>query len=224
MKDSKVNVLNRLVNLLTLYVKDSIPVAESEIRQFVQQHNIFLRDDHLHFLMKFGYEKPKGRVQIFKNYGGDFDFEQFARVYVESHPDMTVPDGFTYFGSSFVGEAYCIEHQSGKIYTYDIGERDGLVHESIDGFLLSCFLIKDYEQAFASTTVRQDLDLEFFTKFRLTNENDKINEATRFIEGGAEMRVYSEYYLINGQLINLFVPGRSMKTLSGGILDKLCDS
>lgn len=215
------NTLNKLVNLLTPYVKDKTPVAESKIWQFVHEKNIFLREDHLNFLMEFGCEVQNGRVQIFKNYGGDFDFEQFARVYTQNHPDMALPNGYTYFGSTFVGEAYCIEHESGKIFTYDSGERYDLVHESIAGFLLNCFLIKDYESAFANTTARQDLDLEFFTKFRSTNENGKINEATRFEDSSGQINVDSEFYSIDRQLIKLFLPRRAMVTMSGGILDQL---
>lgn len=212
------SILNNLVNLLTPFVKDAIPVAESEIRQFAQEHHIFLREDHLRLLMRFS-SNHKGRVEIFRSYGGDFDFEQFARVYAENHPDMALPDGYTYFGSSFVGESYCIEHVSGKIYTYDIGERYGMVHESIAGFLLSCFLTDDNSNAFASRTVRQELDVTTFTKFRLANAHAKISEATRFSEGGTELRPESEFYLIKGQLIRLFLPGRSIVTLSGGVLE-----
>ncbi|BBB63864.1 hypothetical protein UNDKW_5591 [Undibacterium sp. KW1] len=211
-------ILNRLINFLTPYVKDNVLVAESEIRQFVKEHNIFLRDDHLHFLMNFASES-NGRIKIFKNYGGDFEFKQFARVYLENHPDMALPDGYTYFGSDFIGESFCIEHMSGKIFTYDMGERYGIVHESIAGFLLNCLLMKDYEQAFDKVTV-QDLDSESFAEFRLENENTKIDEATRFVGQRDQILADTEYYLLNGKLTKLFLPGRIMTTMSGGILDE----
>jgi hypothetical protein len=215
-----VNILKNLVNLLTLYVEDAKPVAESEILKFAQEHDIFLRDDHLLFLMKFGCE-PGGRLEIFKNYEGDFDFETFRKIYLENSPDMELPEGCTYFGSSFMDGAYCIDNESGKIYAFDEGQLFGLVHESINGFLINCLLIDGYEKAFSNTEVRQSLALEVITEFRSINENGKINEATHYGEERNRPIIISEFYLIDKKLIKLFLPAGTMVTLSGGILDQL---
>jgi hypothetical protein len=71
-----------VVNLLSAYAKDTVVLSEVAIRDFCLRQNIPLRDDHLQFLMRFACQ-PSGRPEIFRHYGGDFDFETFKSVYSE---------------------------------------------------------------------------------------------------------------------------------------------
>ena len=217
------SMLSELVNLLTPYVKDAAPVAKLEIRQFAKEQNLLLRDDHLQFLMNFASELG-GRLDIFKSYGGDFDFGMLKRVYLDKRFPVELPSGCTYFGSSFVGNSFCIDYESGKIFANDEGQRYGLLHEGIDGFLLRCLVSAYNEEAFSNKVVRQDLELKDINEFQLINEKNKIDGATAF-EGRYQNidtpKTLVEYYFVDRQLIYLFLPTRSMVMLSGGVLENL---
>lgn len=217
------SVLKKLVELLAPYVSDIIPVAESEILKFATEKNILLRKDHLHFLMKFGAE-PGGRPGIFKWYGGDFDFEYLKRETSEEDLEMELPVGSAFFGSSFAGDSFCIDHKSGGIFLYDEGRRYGKVHEGIDGFLLRCLLSVYNEEAFSSKQVQRELKPEFIGEFRLMNEKGKIDGATSFELEYKNIDcpgIISEYYLVGQKLMALYPPTSSLVTLAGGILERL---
>ena len=187
-------MINKLVDLMARHVDDAAAVAEFEIQNFVQEHNIPLREDHLRFLMRYG-SNSGARLKIFKNYGGDFDFVSFKRVYIENYPEMKVPDGYAYFGSSFMDLSFCIHFESGKIYSYEEEEIYGIVHESINGFLVSCLLgdSDSFEKFFSSVLVERDLDIDYVNNFRLRFEKEKLNELTRYA-GESENSIISEYY------------------------------
>lgn len=146
------SLLNSLVAVLSSNVDDAVAIESDEILRFAQSHNLSLRLDHLHFLMKFG-SPPGKRLSIFKNYGGDFNFEMFCSVYNDSPPEVVAPEGHIYFGSDFVGTSFCIEQSSGKIFVCDEEELFGKVHESIDGFLLNCFTVGELPLKFSSPKV-----------------------------------------------------------------------
>lgn len=172
-------MLKKLVKFLALHVRDTVPVDESEIRKFAEERSILIRDDHLHFLMHFG-SVQGGRASIFGWYEGDFDFDAFSRVYLEDYPDMVLPAGNTYFGSDFVGHSLCVDNSTGGIFLYDEGDRFGLVHESIDGFLLRCMVSVYGEVAFRSKTVDLHVEKEIFDEIRLNNLSKKIAGSTDF--------------------------------------------
>ncbi|MFB9242590.1 SMI1/KNR4 family protein [Massilia antarctica] len=216
-------MLSELVSLLSAYVDDTIPVAESEIRQFAEDQNIALREDHLQFLMRFGCA-PDERPNIFTWYEGDFDFDLLKSVYLDDDPDMALPPGTTFFGSNFVGDSLCIDITSGKIHAYDQGERFGPVHETIDGFLLRCLVSVYDEKAFSGKTVMRDLEPAEINAFRLNNARQKIMAATCYqlaYQATGTPLILAEYYFIEQQLIALYPPSNSLVTLNGGVLDKL---
>lgn len=216
------HVLKTLVDALSVYVKDAIAVPEADIRQFAQDANVHLRDDHVRFLMKFGCA-PGGRLNIFLRYGGDFGFETVSRVCTEQHPDMEPPQDATYFGSDFVGSSFAIDHHTGHILTYDPGIRYGMVHGSIDGFLLSCLLPVHGHEAFPNKLVRRDLGKAFIRDFMEMHAQNRMVEATRFeldYELADTPARMAEYYVIDRQLIALHPEADSMVIYSGGILNK----
>ncbi|MFB9240536.1 hypothetical protein IV454_25215 [Massilia antarctica] len=214
-------MINKLVDLMARHVDDADPVAEFEIQNFGREHKIPLREDHLHFLMRYG-SNSGARLKIFKNYGGDFDFASFKRVYIEDYPEMEVPDGYAYFGTSFMDLSFCIHYESGKIYSYEEGELYGIVHESINGFLMSCLLgdSDSFDKFFSGVLVERDLDIDDVNDFRLKSDKEKLSELTRYA-GESENSIISEYYFSDGKLIYLYLPMRILRTLSGGILDTL---
>ncbi|MTW14563.1 hypothetical protein GM658_28510 [Pseudoduganella eburnea] len=216
------SILNNLVKLLALGVKDAKAVSERDIRNFANEMNLHLREDHLEFLMNFGCETGS-RLEIFKRYGGDFGFETFERVYRERRFEMEAPLGTTFFGTSFLGDSFCVDGKSGQIFVYDEGQRYGIVHEQIDGFLLECLLYVDRE-AFSDELIKRDLDPEFIEEFRLNNIREKLNGATRFELEYVNVdnpEVVSEYYMLGSKLIALYPSTRSLVTFSGGVLDQL---
>ncbi|NHZ93957.1 hypothetical protein F2P45_33930 [Massilia sp. CCM 8733] len=215
--------LNGLVKLLMAYVKDARPVAQADIEKFAAERSIDFREDHVQFFTRFGCE-PGGRPEIFRQYGGDFDFANVKRVYLENHPQMETPPGAVYFGSSFIGDSYCIDCKSGKIYLYDEGDRYGVVHESIDGFLLKCLVSVYVEEAFDEELSQQDMGEEFIAEFRLKNKDSKINEATWFGRDYKNIEnppVFAEYYFIDHKLVALYPTTTSLLTLSGGVLSNV---
>ncbi|MCE3602568.1 SMI1/KNR4 family protein [Massilia sp. P8910] len=214
-------MINKLVDLMAYHVDDAVPVAEVEIQNFARQHKIPLREDHLHFLMRYG-SNSGARLKIFKNYGGDFDFASFKRVYIEDYPEMKVPDEYAYFGSSFMDLSFCIHYESGKIYSYEEGEIYGVVHESINGFLMSCLLgdPDSFGKFFSSVLVDRDLNIDDVNNFKLKYEKEKLNELTRYT-GESENSTISEYYFSEGKLIYLYLPTKIMRRLGGGILNAL---
>ncbi|MFP5392524.1 MAG: hypothetical protein ACLGI6_13430 [Gammaproteobacteria bacterium] len=218
-------LLSELVNLLSAYVDDTIPVPEAEIRQFAQQQNIPLRSDHLQLLMRFGC--PLGaRPSMFAQYGGDFDFDLLKSVYLDNFEDTVPPPGTTFFGSNFVGDTYCIDATSGKIFVYDGGERFGQVHEAIDGFLLTCLLSAYDKKAFANKIATPDLAPEQIESFRLGNEKHKLSDATYYqstYDLTATPKTVAEYYFLDRQLIVLYPSTYGMVTLRGGVVDQLTD-
>jgi hypothetical protein len=216
-------MLNKLVDLISRHVEDVAPIDRAEIQDFMQGNSIPLREDHLRFLMRHG-SSSGARLKIFKNYGGDFDFVSVKRVYVENYPEMEVPKGYTYFGSSFMDLSYCVHYESGKIYSYEEGEIYGLVHESIDGFLLSCLLgdSGSFENFFSNVLVERDLDINYFNDFLLQHQAKKLYGATRFA-GDLNNSTVSEYYFFDDALMYLFFPTRIIRRLSGGVLNELID-
>lgn len=213
------SVLNRLINLLVSKLDGISPADILQIQNFSRDHKIFLRDDHLQFLVKFGRQSGE-RLQIFKNYGGDFDFDMLQHIYIQGDHEFELPEGFTFFGVTFNGESFCINDESGKIYAYEEGEIYGLVHESINGFLLNCLLSDSCGKFFSSTKNSKDLNVNFINEFRLVNEKNRIHEATLF-EGRPENLIVSEYYIIGEKLIFLFLDAQTMTTFSGGVMNKL---
>ena len=217
------STLNKLVNLLSAYVEDAAPLAESDIRQFADEHEIFLRDDHVQFLMRFGAAKD-GRLEIFRWYEADFDFELLKSVYLDDHPDMELPLGTSYFGSNFVGDSFCLDLGSGKIFVYEEGIKYGKVHESIDGFLFRCLVSVYGDKAFAGKVVERDMAPESVNEFRLNSARQRMDEASCFMvqyEETDSPTVLAEYYFIDRQVIALYPTSNSRVTFSGGVLDKL---
>lgn len=209
--------------MLAPFVKGAEKNDALVISKFVESHNIYLRKDHLQFLIDFGYDQTVG-LQMFIKYGGDFDFELFKDVYLDDCFDLRLPSACTYFGSSVVGVSYCIDNKSGKIHVFDEGEKCSLVHESINAFLLHCFLLDGKENGGFAESHSCDYDLEFVGKFRLDNKENKINGSTHFselYENVKNPKVIDEYYLIDDKLVRLFLPSGTIITFSGGILDQL---
>jgi len=214
-------ILKALVELLHSYVEDAVSRSEHDVRNFEKEQGIFLREDHERFLIKYGAE-PGRRLDIFKWYGGDYGFDVLRGVYLEKSLDMEPPLGATFFGVSFVGESFCIDQETGQIFLYDEGQRFGLVHEGIDGFLLRCMLSIYNEQAFSSKSVERDVSLQFIDEFRLKNKGNKIVGATSYELTYANIdcpEVVSEYYLADGKVFALYPPTRSLVTLGGGVLE-----
>jgi len=218
-----VSILSDLVSLLSLYVEDAMPVPEAEVQQFTSVQNILLRDDHKQFLMRF-FSGPNRRLHLFKSYKGDFEFWMFKSVYLDEKFSMVLPPGCAYFGSSFVGTTLCVEYESGSIFEYDEDEKYGMVHECIDGFLMRGLLLAYDEVAFSSKVVIQWLEQAEIDAFEAKNEQNKIARATTF-SGRAKTvdnpKRLVEYYLVDGKLIYLFFPMRTMVELSGGVLTRL---
>ncbi|HEY0585352.1 MAG TPA: hypothetical protein VGD52_04405 [Pseudoduganella sp.] len=216
-------MLRRLVELLLPYVSDLRSVDKAKIRKFAEAQNIFLRDEHLQFLTRFG-SQENGRPRIFEWWEGDFDFDLFSKVYLEKYSDMKVPAGNTFFGCDFVGHSLCIDNSSGGIFLYDEGERFALVHEGIDGFLLRCMASVYGEEAFAGNTVNIGVEKEFFKGFRSKNHHEKIAGATSYDFEYVNLdrpAIVSEYYMVEGRLTSLCYPTRTMITLTGGILGEI---
>ena len=216
-------MLRRLVELLLPYANDVRFVDEAKIGKFAEAQNILLRDEHLHFLMRFGSEE-NGRPSIFEWWEGDFDFDLFSRVYLEKYPDMEVPAGNTFFGCDFVGHSFCVDNSSGGIFLYDEGERFGLVHEGINGFLLRCIASVYGTEAFAGKTVNIGVEKEIFEEFKSKNHREKIAGATSYdfeYVNLAQPAIVYEYYMVERNLISLCHPTRTMITLSGGILGEI---
>ncbi|MFP5392523.1 MAG: SMI1/KNR4 family protein [Gammaproteobacteria bacterium] len=214
--------MSDLVNVLSAYADDTSPVAESVIRQFANEQNITLREDHVRFLARFG-GKSK-RPAIFARYGGDFNFDLLRSVYLDDYDDMAPPLGTTFFGSDFVGNCFCVDTASGKIFVYDDATRFGLVHESIDGFLLRCLVSTYSEKAFANKVSERDVAPEELEAFRLKNAKHKLSEGTFFklaYDVTATPQILAEYYFVDHQLIALYPTSNSLLTLKGGVLDKL---
>ncbi|RSZ60721.1 hypothetical protein HF313_18525 [Massilia atriviolacea] len=217
------SLLRRLLDLLTPYVDDAAPVAESAIRQFADGHGIVLRDDHVQCLTRFGGGK-QGRLRIFRWYEGDFDFELLKSVYLDGHPDMALPAGTSYFGSSLTGDAFCLDLNSGKIFAYDEGIKYGKVHESIDGFLFRCLVSVYAEQAFAGKAVERGLAPESLAAFRSAHAQHRMDEASCFMvryDDNGSPAILAEYYFIDRQLIALYPDSNSRVTHSGGVLGAL---
>lgn len=210
-------MLHRIVNVLAPYVDMARPVDELEIRNFARELNIPLRQDHLRFMMRFGYE-PGRRLNVFDRYGGDFGFDIFKRIYLENAWDMKPPEACVYFGSDFIGTSFCID-ESGAIHEYETGEKYGLVYTSIDSFLLDCLLTVYEDTAFAQKVVDRDVCEQSIERFRSSNAHCKLTESRRYREQNNKPKVDAEYYFRDGQLIVLYPTG--IVTLSGGILDKL---
>ena len=207
-------LLGNIVAMLAEYIEDAKPVAEADICRFVGERNIFLREDHLLFLMKFG-GKVDGRLRMFHRYGGDFDFDFFKSAYVENFSDMRVPDGNTYFGTTYASGSLCVDCSSGKIYVYDEGDRYGLVHESIDGFALSCLVPIYAEKAFSNKKAELNVDLEFFNEFRVKNKKNKIVGANFFEIEYVDIdkpEAFAEYYWIGQKLVVLYIATQSIVT------------
>lgn len=216
-------LLSELVEFLASQVSDIRPVAESDIRTFADEHNLVLRKDHLQFLMRFGRE-PGRRPEIFRSYGGDFDFETFKRVCLENCLEMEVPNGTTFFGSGFLGDSFCIDQETGQIFVYDEGYRYGLVHERIEGFLLKCLLSVWDGKVFANRLVKLDLESDFIAEFRLKNVSSRLDGASSYevsYDNIDQPQVFSEYYLIGRQLVALYPPTNSIATFGGGVLERL---
>lgn len=217
------NMLSELVDLLAVYVKDTIPVPESEIRQLAKDQGISFRDDHLQFLMRYGCDHGN-RPHIFKWYGGDFDFFSLKGLYLDKRFEVELPIGANYFGSDFVGETFCIDHESGGIFVFDEDERYGLVHETLNGFLLRCLVSVYDEVAFRNIEVSLKSGREKIDEFRSANEDRKIDGATGFMIEYKEIdapTVIAEYYFVDQQLIAVYPTTGSMVTMSGGILENL---
>lgn len=215
--------LSKLVNLLSPFVEGAAPVAESDIRQFAQEHDIVLREDHVQFLMRFG-GAAQGRLAIFCWYEGDFDFELLKSVYLDDDPDMALPRGTSYFGSSFVGDSFCLDLGSGAIFLYDDATKCGKVHESIDGFLFRCLVSVYGDKAFAGKVVERDLAPEVVAQFRLDNAQQKMDEASCFMVQYAQSvspTILAEYYVIDRHVVALYPTSNSRVTFSGGVLDRL---
>jgi hypothetical protein len=173
--------------------------------------------------MKFG-GKIDNRPRIFQWYGGDFDFYCFKRVCVENYPDMRTPGGNVFFGKTFAGDALCVDCESGKIYAYDEGDRYGLVHESIDGFVLRCLVSVYDDESFSSKVVTLDIELDWLNQFRVGNEKKKIVAANAFSVEYANIDspvAIAEYYWVDNKLIALYPTTQSMVTYSGGILENI---
>ncbi|CUI03123.1 hypothetical protein [Massilia antarctica] len=100
-------ILNKLINLLSVYVNDTASVSEEIVRNFAVEQNIPLRDDHLRFLMRFGSQSNR-RAEIFRQYGGDFDFETFKWVYLEKEIEMEPPPGTAFSGPVLQGMHYVL--------------------------------------------------------------------------------------------------------------------
>lgn len=217
------NILNDLVNRLTPYVKDVVPISELEIRQFSIEHGVYFRDDHLQFLMRFG-TVPGERPSIFKWYGGDFHFHALKAEYLDTQFDMELPTGTTYFGADFVGTTFCIVHDTGEIFAYDEGEKYGLVHETLDGFLLRCMVSVYIDEAFANKVTRLDLDPVLIDEFRQTHAKNRIVGSTAYaIEYMPEglPPIIAEYYLTDQAMVLVYPTTNSMVELRGGILENI---
>ncbi|MCE3602570.1 SMI1/KNR4 family protein [Massilia sp. P8910] len=217
------SILGQLIKLLIPFVKDAVPLDEAEIRQFAEENNVSLRDDHVDFLMKLG-RAENGRLAIFHRYGGDFDFENLEDTYLENHPDLMLPSESTYFGTNFVGDSFCIDCSSGKIYLYSAGKRCGLVHGTIEGFLLECLLPVYNHQVFCSIISKKNLSKEDINEFRLVNEKNKLADATRYVleyENIDDEGIFAEHFFIDGHLISMYPTVGSLITMSGGILNEL---
>lgn len=205
------------------HVTDAVPIGEAEIRGFAQENNILVRYDHMGFLIKFGGKSDK-RAEIFKEYGGDFDFENLKWVYEDEEIEMEPPPGTVFFGSNFAGHALCVAADTGKIYLYHSAKRYGIVHASIDGFLLGCMLSLYHKDAFADVVVRRDMTSEHIDAFRLANADKKLIQATGFdleFENIDNPKVREEYYLIGRNLVAIYPGSGSLATMSGGVLDRL---
>jgi hypothetical protein len=218
-----VDILNKIVNLLMPYVKDAVPLDKAEIRQFAQGNGLLLREDHLQFLMRFGRVNNE-RLDIFHRYGGDFDYDNLVDDIRDIYPNIDTPSGSTYFGTNFVGESFCIDYNTGKIYLYSANVRYGVVHESIDGFLLECLLPAYNDQAFFKLVSKKYLSKECLNEFRKTKEKNVLIEATRYVLEGEcidNKKIFAEHFLTDGRLVSLYPTVGSLITMSGGILDEL---
>lgn len=215
------SVLRQIVEVLSRHVEDVAPVSESDIRLFVQDRNIPIHEDHVRFLMNFGGEVDDG-LRIFEWYGGDFSFDSFKRVYIQNHPDMRTPEGNVFFGGTIVGDTLCVDCKSGKVYAYDEGDGYGLVHESIDGFILRCLVSVYYEKLFSSGDVALDVEPSRLNKFRAENAINRIVEADAFRITYVNIDkpvAIAEYYWADNKLIAVYPTTNSMVTYSGGVLD-----
>ncbi|NHZ67045.1 SMI1/KNR4 family protein [Massilia genomosp. 1] len=217
------NISNELINLLMPYIKDAAPLDEVEIRKFAAENNIILREDHKNFLMKIG--RPRnGRLYIFHRYGGDFDFENLVDDFLEVYPDVDTPSGSTYFGTNFVGDSFCIDDDTGKIYLYSTGEKYGVVHETIEGFLLECLITAYRREAFSTVISKDSVGREYINEFRLINNKYRLSESTRYsLEYGNinNLEIFSEYFFVDKQLIVIHPVVDSLIVMSGGILNEL---
>lgn len=209
---NKLDVLSDLVSFLSKYVTDARCIPKSDILLFAKEQGIALRDDHLHFLEKFGCN-PEQHLKMFTKYRGYYDFDSLKRITLEKFPEMEVPSGTAYFGSDMIGSSFCIEYETGCVYEYEESEKFGLMHESINGFLLSRMLSVYDDLAFSKKLVRRYLDTEFIPAFRINNISFKLAGATSFA-GNYDIatvpEVVEEFYFIDEKLIALFPRANSL--------------
>ncbi|MFB9240537.1 hypothetical protein IV454_25225 [Massilia antarctica] len=217
------SILEKLVKSLSVYAKDAVSVSESDIRKFVAENNILLREDHFEFLMRFGC-RPGERLAIFSQYGGDFDFETLKWVYADKEVEMEPPPSATFFGSTFASDNLCIEFSLGKVFLYNSKIKYNMVHGSIDGFLLRCLVSTYYKDAFSNVVIERDLSPDHINQFRLKNADKKITEATCFefeYDDVENQKIRAEYYFFDGCLIADYPGSGSLLKLSGGILSNI---